>query len=1254
MPIRVRPVSTPTDTPNRVAIFNASTGQLEASSVTATELALLSGLSGTILTDTNAVTVSGKTWNQDMVPDATNQHDLGSSGVRWKDAYLSGDITVGDDALISGDLTVTGDLVVNGTTTTLNTTTLDVEDTNITVNKGGNDASSEGAGLTVERTGTSGSLIYANASATKFRSGDAGAEVDLVGTTSTQALTNKTLVVASNTVTTAASGNLAATELNAALAELQGDIDTRQTADATLTALAGLDATAGLVAQTASDTFTKRTITAGSSKLTVTNGSGASGNPTIDVDPSQIDVDTLAGLADDTFPQYFLLAGRASPQTAIFGTGSGAVGVISSTSHGTKGKIQLGSTPIAFDEANVRLGVGTASPSYRFHVNADADDYSHGLAISNTFSSNANALWRLYTEHSGAFGIGNPNQTVTPLQINPIGNIGLGTAALNNTDMTVSVRNLYGETGDVSLGLIKLASQTGDFFGCYDTDGTTSLAKIAIDGKGYFTNAKITALTTGIAHVDADGDITSSPVALASEVSGVLPSANGGTGVNNAGSLTYGSNSVTLTTSGATSLTLPTSGTVATLAGTEALTNKDINGGTASNSNRITVPSNTKTNLDGLTRKEATIVYGTDTDKLYVDNGSTLVPVGSGGGSGINLATLDSSYGTTKTDNFDAETSVGDWAAYADAAATTPADMTGGSPNTTIARNTSSPLNGTADFKITVSSGASRQGEGVSLLVYIPPAYRGKQLRLVAPYSCSAAPSTAADFIPYAYDVTNSALLAPSNTVSGITGTSGILNCTFLTQSSCAQLRVGIHIARTDTSAINIQFDDFQLAPDITQANVPMSDWAAYTPTFTGFGTVSTSSFWWRRVGDSLEIQGKFTSGTSTATEARISLPNSVISDSTKVPAIRAVGEYFRGGSANSNHGGAVLVESGVGYLTLGHQYAFGSNSVDPLAKATGDTVLSSTEIGSVRAVVPISGWSSGGGTSPILSLSDWQAYTPTLSAGWGTPTNTAFFYRRVGDTVHIQGTFTTGTVAASLASVSLPSGMSIDTGKISLANTSGNPGPYVGQFGSGSGHAMAVLATGTSTSLIYAAGASTLTPQNGSASFSSSQVIGVNVIVPVSGWTSTSSGTLTAPRSEVTVDSGNGHGSTATKIRRFSNTRKSTGTAITYADSSTNGGTFTINEAGIYAISYHDAYGTGSETIAITVNDTATTTSASGPLTYAQGLRAMGRISTAGGTMNVAWTGNLAAGDVVRAHDNGNSNATDSTCMFTICKVSN
>lgn len=49
----------------------------------------------------------------------------------------------------------------------------------------------------------------------------------LADTDTAQTLTNKTIVAANNTITTAASGNLAATNLNAALAELQGDIDTR-------------------------------------------------------------------------------------------------------------------------------------------------------------------------------------------------------------------------------------------------------------------------------------------------------------------------------------------------------------------------------------------------------------------------------------------------------------------------------------------------------------------------------------------------------------------------------------------------------------------------------------------------------------------------------------------------------------------------------------------------------------------------------------------------------------------------------------------------------------------------------------------------------------------------------------------------------------------------------------------------------------------------------------------------------------------
>lgn len=94
------------------------------------------------------------------------------------------------------------------------------------------------------------------------------------------------------------------------------------------------------------------------------------------------------------------------------------------------------------------------------------------------------------------------------------------------------------------------------------------------------------------------------------------------------------------------------SDTVLLSSAAQVVTSKDIDGGTASNTSRLTAPKNTYTNLSALTRKEATLVYGSDTQKLYVDNGSALVPVGSGSGV-INYIT-----------NPDAETDTVGWGTY--------------------------------------------------------------------------------------------------------------------------------------------------------------------------------------------------------------------------------------------------------------------------------------------------------------------------------------------------------------------------------------------------------------------------------------------------------------------------------------------------------------------------------------------------------------------------------------------------------------
>jgi len=100
----------------------------------------------------------------------------------------------------SNNMIIPGNLTVNGTTTQIDSTNLNVSDQNITINDGGNDASSEGAGLTVERVSTDGSLVYEDALTSKWKLGALGSEIEIADVSSTQTLSAKTL--ASPIVTT--------------------------------------------------------------------------------------------------------------------------------------------------------------------------------------------------------------------------------------------------------------------------------------------------------------------------------------------------------------------------------------------------------------------------------------------------------------------------------------------------------------------------------------------------------------------------------------------------------------------------------------------------------------------------------------------------------------------------------------------------------------------------------------------------------------------------------------------------------------------------------------------------------------------------------------------------------------------------------------------------------------------------------------------------------------------------------------------
>ena len=145
-----------------------------------------------------------------------------------------------------------------------------------------------------------------------------------------------------------------------------------------------------------------------------------------------------------------------------------------------------------------------------------------------------------------------------------------GVASFATTDFVVT-------TGNVALGLVGV-TKGGTGFSSYTVgdmlyaDTTTSLAKLADVATGNVL------LSGGVGAAPSYGKVS-----LTAAVSGILPAANGGTGVANSNTITLGGNISTagaLTTSGAfgstftmtgtTNVTFPTSGTLATTAGTVA------------------------------------------------------------------------------------------------------------------------------------------------------------------------------------------------------------------------------------------------------------------------------------------------------------------------------------------------------------------------------------------------------------------------------------------------------------------------------------------------------------------------------------------------------------------------------------------------------------------------------------------------------------------------------------------------------------
>lgn len=391
----------------------------------------------------------------------------------------------------------------------------------------------------------------------------------------------------------------------------------------------------------------------------------------------------------------------------------------------------------------------------------------------------------------------------------------------------------------------------------------------------------------------------------------------------------------------------------------EVLTNKDIDGGTASNTQRLTVPKNTKTNLDALTRKEATLVYGSDTKKVYFDNGTSLSPVGSGSGGGsLNYVA-----------NPDFETDLSGWATYNDGLSATPFDATGGTALTTFTRNTTTytSLRGTACGLLSRPA-SMRQGEGVSTAFTIDPADRGAVLQVGFDYAIAAGVYADGDVQVFVVDSANT-LIYPSENPLVLNHALPSARHSFRFQATTAtSYRLALHIASATTTFFDMLVDNVSVGPQFAPKGAFVGNAVAYTPTFTGLGTVTNIDFKYYQVGPRMRVIGSALIGTVSTSVASITLPPGTSVDSSIGSGVKMVGRWTSD-STTVNHlkDFAVLANSGSGNV-LGLSTIDYNSALNPLNAQPANQIIISNLNVSFDFDVPIQGWSSNQGLSSEVS----------------------------------------------------------------------------------------------------------------------------------------------------------------------------------------------------------------------------------------------------------------------------------------------
>lgn len=373
-----------------------------------------------------------------------------------------------------------------------------------------------------------------------------------------------------------------------------------------------------------------------------------------------------------------------------------------------------------------------------------------------------------------------------------------------------------------------------------------------------------------------------------------------------------------------------------------------------------------------------------------VDSSGNETPVGSGT-SGINYL---SSYSDATKDLGTVQTSVGD--TLASSTRSNPGQWGCSSASAIVVKSTDSTLRGTTNYLCSFSANAQFVE---TALFTIDGEDLGKPL--LVQFDVSGV-STADDVQVYVARYNSSNVLQErilvAGTASATTPSSAQVptNTTtfrgFFITSATATDKYAVRWLRNANNTA-MRLDTLLVGPQSLAQGAVVTAWQSYTPTYTGLGTVTSSEMYWRRNGDQLEVRGNFTTGTTTAVEARLSFPDATTTASA-FPSIRIAGSAIRVGSSATFFSDNVLSEPSVSYFTFGVQGSASSG----LTKVLGSGFASATKE-TIHASTSISQWSSGTTTLADRAVEEY-ASNSNATTSLNTSDTTSFAYGLSGSLV--------------------------------------------------------------------------------------------------------------------------------------------------------------------------------------------------------------------------------------------------------------